>query len=285
MTYTTLISTTDLAAHLDDPNWAVVDCRFKLTDKVAGRQSYLAGHIPGAVYAHLDDDLSGPIIPGATGRHPLPTVIEFVERLSNWGIDEQTQVVAYDDAAGMVAGRLWWMLRWVGHEAVAVLDGGWQAWQSEGRPTASGVESRSPRRFTPHVQPQMPVQVEEVIANLHNPAVKLLDARAADRYRGENETIDPKAGHIPGAISAPYAANLGADGRFLPVEALRARFQRLLGETPPEQTVLYCGSGVSAAHNLLAMTHAGLDGARLYIGSWSEWSADPARPIATGDQP
>jgi thiosulfate/3-mercaptopyruvate sulfurtransferase len=283
--YTTLISTADLAAHLDDPTWAIVDCRFSLADKAAGRQGYLAGHIPGAVYAHLDEDLSGPILPGATGRHPLPTVIEFVDRLSHWGIDEKTQVVAYDDAGGMVAGRLWWMLRWVGQEAVAVLDGGWRQWQSEGRPATTGVETRAFRRYTPCVHPAMLVLAQEVLDNLDNPAVKLFDARAASRYRGEGETLDAKGGHIPGAISAPYAENLGPDGRFLPPDQLQARFQALLGDTTPEHAILYCGSGVSAAHNLLAMTHAGLPGARLYVGSWSEWITDPVRPIATGETP
>ncbi|HMN28439.1 MAG TPA: sulfurtransferase [Caldilineaceae bacterium] len=284
--YTTLIATADLAAHLADPNWVLVDCRFKLDDKAAGRKGYLAGPIPGAVYAHLDQDLSGPIIPGQTGRHPLPSVDSLVQTLSRWGIDGQTQVVAYDDNQGMMAGRLWWMLRWLGHDAVAVLDGGFRSWQQESRPVVGGEESRTLRRFVPHPRPEMQVSVDEVMHNLHNPQIRLFDARDEARYRGEVTGLDPVAGHIPGAQSAFYGHNLDADGKFLPPEQLRARYAALLGDTPPEETVFYCGSGVSVHHDLIALEHAGLGrGARVYIGSWSEWITDPSRPIATGDQP
>ncbi|GIV77249.1 sulfurtransferase [Litorilinea aerophila] len=285
MPYTTLISTEELARHIGDPDWAIVDCRFSLQDTEQGRRHYLAAHIPGAVYAHLDEDLSGPIIPGQTGRHPLPAQATFVETLSRWGIDEGVQVVAYDDAGGMVASRLWWMLRWLGHEAVAVLDGGWLRWQREGRPVGRGSESRPARTFVPAPRPELLADVHEVLAALENPHVRLLDARSADRYRGENETLDARAGHIPGAISAPYAENLDAEGCFQSPEALRERFTRLLAGTPPEQAIFYCGSGVSAAHNLLALAHAGLGDARLYVGSWSDWINDPNRPIATGEEP
>ena len=282
--FTTLIETADLAAHLDDPNWVVVDCRFFLNHPELGRKQYLDAHIPGAVYADLDHDLSGPVTPGATGRHPLPDVEVFAAKVASWGVDESVQVVAYDGAGGMVAGRLWWMLNWLGHERVAVLNGDFRAWFHEERPTVSGEEKNTPRKFAPKVHPERVVTAEEVLANLNNPTVKLLDARARDRFRGENETLDAKAGHIPGAKSAPYGENLDAQGRFLSPEKLADRFQDLLGNTPGEQTVLYCGSGVTAAHNALAMAIAGLGTPRIYSGSWSDWITDATRPIATGDE-
>lgn len=283
--FTTLISTAELAAHLDDPDWAIVDCRFALADPGKGRRDYLAAHIPGAVYAHLDEDLSGPVIPGQTGRHPLPSVETFAATLSGWGIDERVQVVVYDDLSGVFAGRLWWMLRWLGHDAVALLDGDWRLWQAEGRPTRSGVETRPPRPFTPRPRPSLQATTEELVQRLQESSLRLFDARSPDRYRGENETIDPAAGHIPGAINAPYAMNLDADGRFLSPGELRERYEALLGDASPQEAIFYCGSGVSAVHNLIAMEIAGLGMGRLYVGSWSEWIADPRRPIAVGGQP
>jgi thiosulfate/3-mercaptopyruvate sulfurtransferase len=282
--FTTLIDTADVAAHLDDPNWAIIDCRFFLNDPELGRKQYLDAHIPGAVYAHLDKDLSGSIIAGETGRHPLPTVETFAATVANWGIDENVQVVAYDGAGGMVAGRLWWMLNWIGHEHVAVLDGDFRAWLHEGRPTVAGEEMRAARTFRPHPHPEQVATAGELLAHLNNPSLTLLDARARDRFRGENETLDAKGGHIPGAKSAPYVENLDAQGRFLSPEQLAARFYSLIGDTPVEEVVLSCGSGVTAAHNALAMAHAGLGKPRIYAGSWSEWIADPTRPIATGDE-
>lgn len=280
--FTTLVSPELLAAHLDDPGWAVVDCRFSLQDTERGRRAYCDGHIPGAVYAHLDEDLSGPVVPGRTGRHPLPDPALFVARLEAWGIGDATQVVAYDDAGGAFAARLWWMLRWLGHEAAAVLDGGWQAWLATGLPTRSGAEVRPPARFTPRPRPELLVTAADVDARRRDPAWRVLDARGADRFRGENETIDPVAGHIPGALSAPYADNLTADGRFRDAESLRQRYEALLSGAPAQRVVCYCGSGVTAAHNLLAMLHAGLGEGVLYPGSWSEWITDPARPVAVG---
>jgi thiosulfate/3-mercaptopyruvate sulfurtransferase len=263
----------------------VVDCRFTLADTEYGRRAYQQAHVAGAVYAHLDEDLAGPVIPGQTGRHPLPEVETFAQTLSRWGIEAKTQVVAYDDTGGAFAARLWWMLRWLGHEAVAVLDGGWPRWQQEGHPIRSGLETRTARNFVPHPQPHLMADAVEVFQIRTDPAFRLVDSRSAERYRGENEPIDPVAGHIPGAISAPFADNLAADGCFLPVEELRARFQSLLGDAPPERAIFYCGSGVTAAHNLLAMAYAGLGEGRLYVGSWSEWIVKQEGLVAKGALP
>ncbi len=280
MSYTTLISTTDLAAHLDDPGWVFIDCRFTLADTGKGRRDYMQAHIPGAVYAHLDEDLSGPVTPGVTGRHPLPQVEATARKFTQWGIGPGIQVVAYDEAGGaMAAARLWWLLRWLGHTQVAVLDGGWQTWQREGRPVRGGEECRPPRVFTPQMQPEMVASSQEVKQVHADPAYRILDARSPDRYMGKNETIDPVAGHIPGAVSAAYAGNLTPEGKFQPVSKLRQRYAELLGETPPERAIFYCGSGVTAAHGILAMEYAGLGMPRLYAGSWSEWITDPHRPV------
>ncbi len=281
--YQTLIDALELVQKLGEPSWAIVDCRFVLAESERGRQDYLKAHIPGAVYAHLNDDLSGEIIPGKTGRHPLPSPEAFATTLSSWGIDSSVQVIAYDDSnASMAAARLWWMLRWMGHDAAAVLNGGWKAWQQAGYPEASGAESRPARTFIPQVRRELVVTADDVVAQVHQPGFRLVDARAAERYRGEQEPIDPVAGHIPGALNLPFTDLMEADGRFQPPEALRARFQPLLGETPSEETIFYCGSGVTAAHAALAFAHAGLGDGRLYAGSWSEWITDPNRPRATG---
>ena len=282
--FTTLIETDELAAHVDDPNWAIIDCRFFLNHPELGYKQYLDAHIPGAVYAHLDNDLSSPVTPGVTGRHPLPDVETFAAKLGSWGIDESVQVVAYDGAGGMVAGRLWWMLNWLGHERVAVLNGDYRAWFHEERATTSGEEARTARTFTPNVHAERVVSADDVLASLDDPTVKLLDARARDRFRGDNETLDAKGGHIPGATPAPYTENVDSHGRFLPPEQLAARFENLLDGAPGEQAVLYCGSGVTAAHNALAMAVAGMGTPRLYPGSWSDWINDDARPVATGDE-
>lgn len=285
MTYTTLIDVETLSKNLHQPNWVVIDCRFSLADTSRGRRAYLEGHIPGALYAHLDEDLCSPVVPGRTGRHPLPAVEMLVERFSRWGIDATVQVVAYDDwpgAAGAVAARLWWSLRWLGHTAVAVLDGGWDAWLAEGKPVTAGEEQgRMARNFQAVVHPELLATTAEVEIMRLDANFKVFDSRAAERYRGLNETIDPVAGHVPGAWSAPFADNMAADGKFLPAPVLRDRFTKLLDGVPPENSTFYCGSGVSAAHNLLALAHAGLGDARLYVGSWSEWITDPSRPVAT----
>lgn len=287
--HTTIISTEEASQHLDDPNWAFIDCRFQLDDTAAGRQAYLAGHIPRAVYAHLDEDLSGPVDPKNGGRHPLPAIEPFAETLSNWGITNETQVVAYDSMSGVYAGRLWWMLRWLGHDKVAVLDGDFRTWAKEGRPTSSGAESRPAAKFIPNPRSEMMLSVEEVEANVESRQYQLYDARDESRFRGESAGMDSRAGHIPGAKSAFFQHNLGEDGKFLPAEKLRERFTKLLDGQDPADTVWYCGSGVSVHHDLIAMEIAGFapcsseDGAKVYIGSWSDWSSSPDRPIATGD--
>jgi thiosulfate/3-mercaptopyruvate sulfurtransferase len=278
MHYTTLLSPSELSPHLADSAWLVVDCRFSLANPGLGRQSYLQAHIPRAVYAHLDDDLSGPKIPGVTGRHPLPSSEAAAQMFSRLGINPGMQVVAYDDMGGaLAAARLWWMLRWLGHNTVAILDGGWQRWQAEGYPTQGGNETREPGEFIPRERPEQVTTAQDILAIRHDPNHCLLDARSAERYRGENETIDPVAGHIPGAVSAPFSENLTAAGIFRPAEQLRAHYQALLDNVPAQNAVCYCGSGVSAAHDILAIVHAGLGEARLYAGSWSEWITDPAR--------
>jgi thiosulfate/3-mercaptopyruvate sulfurtransferase len=279
--YTTLVDSQILQQHLDDPGWRVIDCRFKLADPESGRRDYLQSHIPGALYAHLDEDLSGPVVSGKTGRHPLPSMEQAVRVFSRFGIDKGIQVVAYDDMGGaLAAARLWWMLNWLGHAAVAVLDGGWQAWLEGGQPLEQRVVSRPPGQFIPMLQPDLLATAEDVEKIRLDPAYRLLDARSTERYYGINETIDPIAGHIPGAASAPFSENLSASGRFKEKKELSQIYQRLLGIVSPEQSIFYCGSGVSAILNILAMEVAGLPGARLYAGSWSEWITDPERPIS-----
>jgi thiosulfate/3-mercaptopyruvate sulfurtransferase len=282
MPFTTLISTTELRLHLNDPDWIVADCRFSLDDTERGQRDYLKSHIPGAVYAHLDRDLSGKMIPGKTGRHPLPDIRFFAETLSAWGIDSGSQVVVYDDSAGTMAARLWWMLHWLGHTNAAVLDGGWNGWLESGLPSRGGAESRKAKIFEPHEKPGAYVQAEQVQELRENPDFVLLDARSAERFRGEMESIDPVAGHIPGAVSAPCIENVSPGGIFLPPEVLRSRFKKLLKSVPTENVICYCGSGVTAAHNLLAIAYAGLGVGRLYAGSWSDWITDPGRPVAKG---
>lgn len=284
MGYTSLISTSDLARHLDATDWVIVDCRFSLDDKERGVNHYRQAHIPGAVYTHLDDDLSATVVPDETGRHPLPSHEVMARRFGALGIGSGMQVVAYDDSGGAIAARLWWMLQYLGHDDAAVLDGGWNAWTAEGRPVSSGVEQMPARTFNARPRPHMVVEAEEVERIRRDPNWRLLDARDAARYRGEVEPIDPVAGHIPGAVSAPFKENLGDDGRFRPQEELRERFGRIIGAVPADRVVHHCGSGVTACHNLLAMRHAGLGDAKLYPGSWSEWIVDERRAVTQGSE-
>jgi thiosulfate/3-mercaptopyruvate sulfurtransferase len=271
--------------NLGNPDWVIVDCQFALDDPEYGRREYIEAHIPGAVYAHLDEDLCSPWIKGVTGRHPLPSVAAFTDKLARWGIDAAAKVVAYDDAGGsMAAARFWWLMRWLGHYAVAVLDGGWQEWLKSGQPVRSGVESRSSRIFIPRQRSGSLIETDELVTRLEDPRLILVDSRAGERYRGEVEPIDPIAGHIPGAFNAPHLAVLDERGKFLSPSTLRAHFTELLGKFSARDVVFYCGSGVTAVQNILAVAHAGLGDARLYPGSWSEWITDPGRPVATKDR-
>lgn len=282
-TRTTLIDVDTLAAARRDAaaGWVLLDCRFDLARPAWGEAQFAAGHIPGAQYAHLDRDLAGPVGP-ATGRHPLPAPADFERRARGWGIGASTQVVVYDQGNGMYAARAWWLLRWLGHGAVAVLDGGFAAWTAAGHAVSSVVVAAVPGNFVARADAARVVDAARLSGELDAGAIVLSDARAADRYAGQNETIDPIAGHVPGAVNHPFARNLGESGRFLPADELRARWLATLGGRQPAAHVAMCGSGVSACHNLLALEHAGLSGSRLYPGSWSEWIRDPSRPVATG---
>lgn len=284
--YTTLIEPQELAAHLADPQWAVVDCRFDLARPAWGAAAYAAGHIPHALYAHLEHDLSGAHTPD-TGRHPLPAVADLGAAFSRLGIDAEVQVIAYDQGNGAIAARLWWLLRWLGHRAVAVLNGGLTAWQHAGLPLSDAPVTRPARLFRPSAAAAQLATLQEIAAAVDSGAFSsgaqlLVDARAADRFAGQNETLDPVAGHIPGARNHPFAANLDAAGRFLPAAQLRAAWQLTLGTHHPDRLIAMCGSGVTACHDLLALEHAGFPGARLYAGSWSEWIRDPTHAVELG---
>ena len=280
MAYATLVDAATVQAHVNDPAWLIVDVRHQLADTGYGERAYADGHLPGAVFLHCDRDLSG-ATSGTNGRHPLPVPEQLAARLGAAGIGPQTQVVVYDDAQGMIAGRLWWLLRWLGHERVALLDGGLQAWQAVGGALSQAVVTRQPASFVPRLRDIL-VDVDYVRAFLQTSRLHLIDARSADRFRGENETIDPVGGHIPGAVNRFFRDNLRADGCFKPAAQLRSEWLAVLAGSSPEQVVHQCGSGVSACHNILAMEIAGLSGSKLYAGSWSEWCADPARPVVQG---
>jgi thiosulfate/3-mercaptopyruvate sulfurtransferase len=279
--YRTLISSEEIAAHLGEPGWVVVDCRFSLSDPEGGRRAYGEGHLPGARYAHLDQDLSGPRS-ATSGRHPLPAPEALAQTLASWGIGNNSQVVAYDERSGAFAARLWWLLRWLGHDAVAVLDGGLAAWRAHGLPLETATPAPAVAHFAASPRPELLAGADEILGALGSDRLNVVDARAPARFRGDEEPIDPIAGHIPGAVNHPTDRNLDADGRFLPPDALVARLRQTLAGAAPGQVVSSCGSGVTACHNLLAMEVAGMRGGRLYAGSWSEWIRDPARPVAKG---
>ena len=278
MRHRTLVSPVTLAQHIE--NWAIVDCRFDLQDEAWGLGEYLAAHIPGAVYASLATDLSGAAT-GTNGRHPLPPPDRLAATFGRLGIDSTAQVVVYDQDLGTYAARLWWMLRYLGHEAVAVLDGGWARWTAEGLPVRAGMETRPSRAFSASPRKELVASLEEA-KRASDTAGLLIDARAPERFEGRSESIDRAAGHIPGAINRFYKDNVTSDGSMQSAETLRSAYEQLLAARTPREAIMYCGSGVTACHNLLAMEHAGLPGARLYVGSWSEWSSDPDRPIETG---
>ena len=278
--HTTLVSAADLAAHLDDPRWVICDCRHDLADTEAGRRAYAESHIPGARFVHLDEDLSAPKT-GRNGRHPLPEPGQAARRFGELGIDGTKRVVAYDGSGGPYAARLWWMLRWLGHDAVAVLDGGWNAWLAARYSPSKEIPETGTARFIPRPRSEAALDVKAVAERLGTSGPLLLDARIPSRYRGENEALDPVAGHIPGAVNRPWQLNLDAEGRFKPARELRKEFGETLAGNAPDRVTHYCGSGVTACHNLLAMEVAGLAGSKLYPGSWSEWCSDPARPVVT----
>ncbi|MGB8337432.1 MAG: sulfurtransferase [Burkholderiales bacterium] len=272
-----LVSTAQLAQHLTDPDWIVIDCRHNLADVEASRLAYQAAHILGAFFLHLDEDLAGEKT-GRNGRHPLPDAQILSGKLGAIGIDQRKTVVAYDDAGSMFAVRLWWLLRWLGHENITVLDGGITKWLAEKRPVDAHAPKATPAIFKPGNGFQN-LSADYVLQHLHHPDMLLIDARAPDRYAGQNETLDPVAGHIPGAMNRFFKNNLDANACFKKPEELKREFDSLLQTKSPRQVVHQCGSGVTACHNLFAMELAGLSGSKLYAGSWSEWCADNSRPV------
>lgn len=280
---TLLVSTGELVAHAGDPGWRIFDCRHDLVNTAYGAQAYAKGHIPGALFLSVDDDLSGPKT-GKTGRHPLPDPEAFAAKMAACGVGPDTQVVAYDNEGNVFASRLWWMLRhWLGHDKAAVLDGGLAGWKRAKQPLTAEVPAFPPAVFTPRPRAEGQADAERVLACLGAPEILMLDARSEERFSGEQETIDPVGGHIPGAINRFYFDNLDDAGiYFKPADELRGEFDALLAGRPPANVIQQCGSGVTACHNILAMELAGLPGSTLYVGSWSEWCSDPSRPIATG---
>jgi thiosulfate/3-mercaptopyruvate sulfurtransferase len=279
--HTTLISIGTLASHLDHSSWLIADCRYNLKDEEWGHPRYVAGHVPGAVFVNLAHDLAGPRT-GTNGRHPLPSPEVMATTFGRLGVGDDTQVVAYDQDSGAYASRLWWMLRYMGHDAVAVLDGGFAAWIRAGGPAGSGEEQHAPAVFTPRLRKEMRVTVDEAGRLVGNPNVMFVDARSPERFDGQPDPLDNVYGHIPGARNRFYKDNLAGDGTMRPADALRADFERVLGDRSADQVVMYCGSGITACQNLLAMEHAGLRGMKLFAGSWSEWESDPKRPVETG---
>jgi thiosulfate/3-mercaptopyruvate sulfurtransferase len=281
--HTTFVSTDVLAEQLGDASWVIADCRYNLNDESWGRAQYEAAHVPGAAFVDLAHELAGHRT-GANGRHPLPTIDEMARTFARLGIADDIQVIAYDQGAGAFASRLWWMLRYVGHDAVAVLDGGFAKWTSEGRPVRGGTHERAPARFTPRVREEMRVGVDETVAHLGDPSVLLIDARSPERFAGNPDPLDTIYGHIPDARNRYYRNNVSDPGTLRSGQELKADFEHVLAGIPANQVVMYCGSGITACHNLLAMEHAGLAGARLFAGSWSEWESDPNRPIERGSK-
>jgi len=281
MGFSTIISTSQLSECLGEVNCRVFDCRFSLADVDAGIKAYMDGHIQGAQYVHLDNDLSSPRRSG-TGRHPLPDIETFAAKLGAWGVDGDTQVVAYDDSGGAIASRMWWLLRWLGHEDVAVLDGGIRLWQQEGRPLVTDVPAPDAVKFKPVINKDMLITSDDVVENLESNHYLIMDVRDIARFQGKEEPLDPVAGHIPGAINCPFMKNLSQKGTYKSKDELLEMYQSVI-DREPESVACMCGSGVTACHSLLAMEIAGLSGAKLYAGSWSEWLADPARPVASGD--
>ncbi len=282
MSFETLISPAELAPHLEDKTWVVFDCRFTLTDTEAGQRAYQQGHIPGARYAHLDEDLSSPITE-TSGRHPLPNPDILARKLGSWGVSNTSQVVVYDGTFGAMAARLWWMMRWLGHRRVALLDGGFPRWQREGFSVTTELPVVKPAVFNPSVNRDLFVDATIVDRQRSDNDHRIIDARSEERFAGDVEPLDKVAGHIPGALNLPWEDNLDFSGSYLSADELRALYADKIGAVPPENVIHMCGSGVTACHSILAMEHAGMRGSKLYAGSWSEWITDPHRPVATGE--
>jgi thiosulfate/3-mercaptopyruvate sulfurtransferase len=279
-----LLNPAQLQARQAHANLVLLDCRFALDDPTYGRRSYNDGHIAGAHFADLEGDLSAPVVKGQTGRHPLPEPGKLIERLRAWGVNNDSDIVLYDDGPGAFAARAWWLLAWLGkRDGVFVLDGGLKAWREAGLELSSAVATPPLGNFSGQADPQLRLSAAQLQQRLNDPQLCLLDARALPRFRGEVEPLDPVAGHIPGAHCAVFTDNLDANGRFLPAPQLQQRFATLLGSRPASGLVAYCGSGVTACHNLFALCLAGYPLAPLYAGSWSEWITDPQRPVALGD--
>jgi thiosulfate/3-mercaptopyruvate sulfurtransferase len=282
MTHNTLVSAATLNENINNPKWGIIDCRFSLANSVAGSFAYRHGHLPNAHYAHLNNDLSSAIT-DFTGRHPLPNFTLLANKLGAWGISNDTQVIVYDDAGGAFAGRLWWLLNSLGHHKVAVLDGGIQNWLKQGHELTTTLPTLQSTIFRPYLNPTYWLTATQVQNKLAKKSICLIDARTPERYRGEQEPIDPVAGHISGALNRPFQLNLDNTGLFLSAQSLNNQFKKLISTTAPEQVIHYCGSGVTACHNLLAMEIAGLTGSKLYAGSWSEWIRDKNRGVAKGN--
>ena len=283
MKYTTIITPKQLEPHLGEENWAIIDSRFDLVQPQWGEKQYMIEHIPGAVYVHLEHNLSA-TKSGTNGRHPLPEIEAVTELFSELGIDDDTQVIVYDARGGGIAARLWWMLKYLGHEAAAVLDGGFPEWKRLSLPVRTHRESRIPRQFKSRLNSDLKIAANEVLERISLDSSLIIDSRAPERYRGEEEPFDPIAGRIPGAVNRFWQLNLDGDGRFRDPDVLRAEFDSITSGIAPSDTIVHCGSGVTGCHNVLSMSYAGIQGVRLYAGSWSEWSSDPGRPIETGAQ-
>ena len=277
--YRSLISTQFAQDNLDNPKWCYFDCRYELSAPEKKKAEYYVSHIPGALYVHMNQDLADIHVAGKTGRHPLPSVSDLAIKFSAMGIDNSMQVAVYDDAGGSHASRFWWILRWLGHDAVAVIDGGWSCWIKEERPVTSEVLTAEGKEFIAAPRHGWIVTAEEILKDLNAPQTCLIDARSSQRFWGENEKLDPVAGHIPGAHSAPFTDNLDENENWKSKSELRQKFENILDGSAAEEAVSYCGSGITACHNILAMYHAGLGDSRLYPGSWSEWITNPDRPL------